>query len=113
MVTTPQEVALADVRRSIGLFHKTGQTIIGLVENMSYFLPTPSAQPIEIFGHGGGEKLSQETGIPLLGRVPIELELRQGGDSGIPLMVSAPESLAAVVFQEIGRQILEINAASV
>ncbi|KAF0188512.1 MAG: ATP-binding protein involved in chromosome [Desulfobulbaceae bacterium] len=112
MVTTPQDVALADVRRSIGLFHKTGQKIIGLVENMSYFLTSPSAEPIEIFGHGGGEKLSRETGIPLLGRIPLDLELRKGGDNGVPLMVSAPESSAAAVFQKIGKQILDINAAA-
>lgn len=109
MVTTPQEVALADVRRSIGLFHKTGQKIIGLVENMSYFLPSQSAPPVEIFGHGGGEKLSRETGIPLMGEIPLDLELRQGGDSGIPLMVSAPDSATAAVFRGIARQILETS----
>jgi len=111
MVTTPQEVALADVRRAIGLFHKTGQTIIGLVENMSYFLPSATAQPVAIFGQGGGEKLSHETGIPLLGGIPLDLDLRQGGDSGIPLMVSAPDSATAAVFQSIARRILERAAA--
>lgn len=79
MVTTPQEVALADVRRAIGLFRKTGQVIVGLIENMSYFLCDHSAKPIEIFGHGGGEQLSKETGIPLLCALPIDLELRKGG----------------------------------
>jgi len=109
MVTTPQEVALADVRRAIGLFHKTGQKIIGLVENMSYFLPSQSAPPVEIFGHGGGEKLSRETGIPLMGEIPLDLELRQGGDSGVPLMASAPESATAAVFRGVARQILETS----
>ena len=105
MVTTPQEVALADVRRSIGLFRKTGQTIIGLVENMSYFLHAPSAQRIEIFGSGGGKRLSQEANIPLLATIPIDLELRQGGDTGVPLMVSAPNSSTGLVFQEIAQKI--------
>lgn len=105
MVTTPQEVALADVRRSINLFHKTGRTIIGLVENMSYFLCGHSAQPIEIFGRGGGEQLSRETGLPLLGAVPLDLDLRQGGDSGVPLLVSAPDSPTGTLFQEIARKI--------
>ena len=108
MVTTPQEVALADVRRSIGLFHKTGQTIIGLVENMSYFLCGHSAQPIEIFGRGGGEQLSRETGLPLLGAIPLDLELRQGGDSGVPLLISAPNSSTAVLFQEVAKKISDL-----
>ncbi|MCB2184096.1 MAG: Mrp/NBP35 family ATP-binding protein [Desulfobulbaceae bacterium] len=107
MITTPQEVALADVRRSIGLFNKIGQTIVGLVENMSYFLPSQSAQPIEIFGSGGGERLSQEANIPLLGAIPLDLRLRQGGDDGIPLMVSAPNSSAGLVFQSIAQKITE------
>ena len=105
MITTPQEVALADVRRAIGLFNKTGQPIVGLVENMSYFLYNNSTQPIEIFGHGGGERLSQETGLPLLGTIPIDLELRQGGDNGIPIMVSAPTSLTGLIFQTIAQKI--------
>ena len=92
MVTTPQDISLADVRRAITLFRKHNLDMVGLVENMSYFVCGHSAQPIEIFGHGGGEKLSQETGIPLLGNIPIDLELRQGGDAGVPLMVSKPDS---------------------
>jgi ATP-binding protein involved in chromosome partitioning len=107
MITTPQEVALADVRRSIGLFHKTGQTIVGLVENMSYFLSSQSTQPIEIFGRGGGERLSQETGIPLLGAIPLAIEIRQGGDNGVPLMVSVPDSATAHIFQTIAQKISE------
>ena len=105
MITTPQEVALADVRRAIGLFNKIGQPIVGLVENMSYFLCSHSTEPIEIFGHGGGMRLSQETGLPLLGTIPIDLELRQGGDNGVPLMVSAPSSSTGLIFQTIAQKI--------
>ena len=105
MVTTPQEVALADVRRAIGLFQKTGTTIIGLIENMSYFLCDQSKAPIEIFGHGGGEKLSKDTGLPLLGNIPLDLELRQGGDIGIPLMLSSPNSPTGRIFQMIAHEI--------
>lgn len=107
MVTTPQEVALADVRQAIELFHKTGQTIVGLVENMSYFLCCHSAKPIEIFGHGGGEQLRKETGRPLLGTLPIDLELRQGGDSGVPLMVSSADSSTGNIFQTIAKKIAD------
>jgi ATP-binding protein involved in chromosome partitioning len=107
MVTTPQEVALADVRRSITLFKKVERNIVGLVENMSYFLCTHSAEHIEIFGSGGGEKLSKESGIPLLGAIPLDMELRQGGDSGVPLMVSSPDSETGRIFQTIAEKILE------
>jgi len=107
MVTTPQEVALADVRRSIALFNKIGQPIIGLVENMSYFVCGHSAKPIDIFGSGGGEKLSQEADIPLFGAIPIDLELRQGGDTGVPLMVSSPNSSTGLVFQAIALKITD------
>ena len=105
MITTPQEVALADVRRAIGLFNKIGQPIVGLVENMSYFICSNCTEPIEIFGHGGGERLSQETGLPLLSTIPIDLELRQGGDNGVPIMVSAPTSLTSLIFQTIAQKI--------
>lgn len=107
MVTTPQEVALADVRRTVGLFRKIDREIVGLVENMSYFLCDHSAQPIEIFGHGGGEQLSKETGLPLLGAIPLDVQIGQGGDCGVPLLVSAPDCATAVIFQEIARQIAE------
>jgi ATP-binding protein involved in chromosome partitioning len=112
MVTTPQEVALADVRRAIGLFKKTGQAIVGLVENMSYFICSHSAQPIEIFGSGGGDTLSKETGLPLLGAIPLDLDLRRGGDSGTPLMVSAPKSPTGALFKDIALQIAEATAGT-
>ena len=107
MVTTPQEVALADVRRSIALFNKIGRPLVGLVENMSYFLCNHSAKPIDIFGSGGGEKLSQEADIPLFGAIPLDLELRQGGDNGVPLMVSSPDSATGLIFQEIAQKVSE------
>jgi ATP-binding protein involved in chromosome partitioning len=105
MITTPQEVALADVRWAIGLFKKIGQPIAGLVENMSYFLPAHSTEKIEIFGSGGGEILSKEADIPLFGAIPLDLEMRQGGDSGVPLMVSAPDSSTGLIFQTIAQKV--------
>ncbi|MBN2428067.1 MAG: Mrp/NBP35 family ATP-binding protein [Deltaproteobacteria bacterium] len=107
MVTTPQEVALADVRRAIDLFKEFNLNIVGLVENMSYFMCGHTSEPIEIFGGGGGAKLSEESGLPLLGAVPIELKIGLGGDSGTPLMVSAPDSETGHIFQNIARKILE------
>lgn len=109
MVTTPQEVALADVRRSIELFRKFNICIVGLVENRSYFFCGHNEKPIEIFGRGGGEKMSREFGLPLLGRIAIDLEIGKGGDSGIPFMVSAPDSEAGRNFQLMAERIVEVT----
>jgi ATP-binding protein involved in chromosome partitioning len=108
MITTPQEVALADVRRAIELFKKFDIGIIGLVENMSYFFCGHTEKPIEIFGRGGGQKLSEEFGLPLLGKIPIDLEIVKGGDSGVPLMVSAPDSESGRIFQVIAEKIMDV-----
>jgi ATP-binding protein involved in chromosome partitioning len=74
---------------------------------MSFFLCGHSSEPIEIFGSGGGEKLSRETNIPLLGSIPLDILVRQGGDNGIPLLVSAPDSSTGRVFREIAQKISE------
>lgn len=105
MVTTPQEVALADVRRAIALFGKYKREVVGLVENMSYFQYGHTTERIEIFGSGGGKTLSRETGLPLLGAIPLDMEIRQGGDSGVPLMVSSPDSETACIFLDIASKI--------
>ena len=105
MVTTPQEVALADVRRSIALFAKINRQILGLIENMSYFQADHSSEKIRIFGHGGGETLSRETGFPLLSAIPIDLAISRSGDSGVPLMISSPDSDTARLFLDIARKI--------
>jgi ATP-binding protein involved in chromosome partitioning len=108
MVTTPQEVALADVRRSIDLFSKFDMNIIGLVENMSYFFCGHTEKPIEIFGRGGGERLSEEFGLPLLGKIPIDLEIGKSGDAGVPLLISAPDSEAGRIFQTMAEKIMDV-----
>jgi len=107
MVTTPQNLSLADVRRAITLFKKHNLHIVGLLENMSYFKVNSSADPIEIFGRGGGEKLSRETGLPLLGAVPVDLEIGRGGESGVPLMVAAPESETGRIFRHVVEAIID------
>ena len=109
MVTTPQQVALIDVRRSVELFLKYKRKILGFIENMSYFQADKSSAPINIFGQGGGEVLSRETGLPLLGAIPIDLEISRGGDSGVPLMISSPNCDCAGVFKEVAEKIIKIN----
>jgi len=105
MVTTPQEVALADVRRAVELFRKFSLHIIGIIENMSYFVCEHSDVPIEIFGQGGGTRISEEMNIEFLGAIPIELQIRETGDSGIPLMASELASEAKNVFKRISQKI--------
>lgn len=100
VVTTPQEASLGVVRKGIGMFKKVNVPILGIVENMSYFT-APNGDRVEIFGHGGGKREAQTQGTCFLGEVPIFTEIREGGDSGIPVVVSAPESAPAQAFSKV------------
>jgi len=91
IVTTPQEASLGVVRKGIAMFGKVNVPILGIVENMSYFT-APNGDRIEIFGHGGGRTEAQRQNIPFLGEIPIYTEIRIGGDSGVPVVVSHPEA---------------------
>ncbi|HIK12216.1 MAG TPA: Mrp/NBP35 family ATP-binding protein [Oscillatoriaceae cyanobacterium M33_DOE_052] len=106
IVTTPQEVALLDARKGLKMFEQLQVPVLGIVENMSYFIPPdlPDRQ-YDIFGSGGGEKTASELGVPLLGRVPLEISLRQGGDAGVPIVVGHPESPSAQALRQIAGQI--------
>jgi len=105
MVTTPQVVAVADVRRAVSMFRKIGKRVLGIVENMSYFCCEHSDDKIEIFGKGGGEALSREMNLPLLGALPIDIELRKCGDNGVPLMFESPDSDTARLFADIAHKL--------
>jgi ATP-binding protein involved in chromosome partitioning len=98
VVTTPQQVSLADTRRAVAMYQKLNIPILGLVENMSYFICPSCAHETDIFGRGGGEELADEMKVPFLGSIPIDQPIREGGDSGVPLVVSNPESPAARAF---------------
>jgi ATP-binding protein involved in chromosome partitioning len=100
IVTTPQEASLGVVRKGIGMFQKVNVPILGLVENMSYFT-TPNGERVEIFGHGGGQAEAARQDIPFLGEVPIFTEIREGGDRGVPVVVSAPGKPAGRAFIQI------------
>jgi ATP-binding protein involved in chromosome partitioning len=105
IVTTPQTVALADARKGLRMFEKF-TTVLGVVENMSYFIPPdlPDRQ-YDIFGSDGGEKFATELGVPLLGRIPLEIPVRTGGDSGIPIVIAEPESASAKALTAIAKSI--------
>jgi len=106
IVTTPQNVALLDSRKGLKMFQQLGVPVLGLVENMSYFVPPDRPdQQYDIFGSGGGEKTAQELAVPLLGCVPLEIPLRQGGDSGLPIVVGDPDSASAKALSEIAQRV--------
>jgi ATP-binding protein involved in chromosome partitioning len=98
LVTTPQEIALIDARRAAAMFEKTATPILGLIENMAFFPDPSTGAPIPIFGEGGGVAEAERLGVPLLGRVPIEIAVRVGGDEGVPAVISEPKGQAAQVF---------------
>jgi len=104
IVTTPQDVALQDVVKGIGMFLKLNVPIAGIVENMSYFQCPHCHQTTEIFGHGGGERVSEKYDIPLLGRIPLDVRIRQGGDEGRPIVVAEPDSPVAAAFRDTAQQ---------
>jgi ATP-binding protein involved in chromosome partitioning len=95
LVTTPQMVSLADTRRAVQMYRKLNIPTIGLIENMSHFLCPSCGHESDLFGKGGGEALAGEMSIPFLGRVPLYEPVRVGGDNGVPIVMSEPDSLAA------------------
>jgi ATP-binding protein involved in chromosome partitioning len=101
IVTTPQEVALHDSRKGLVMFQKVNVPILGIIENMSYFVCNKCGERTEIFSYGGGERAASKLGVPFLGRVPIDPAIRAGGDMGMPLVVADPESPQAKAFMEI------------
>ena len=106
-VTTPQEVALQDVRKGLMMFQKVNVPLLGIIENMSYFVCGHCGERTEIFDHGGGERAATKLGIPFLGRIPIDPAIRSGGDAGTPLVVSNPASPQAAAFREIAAALTE------
>jgi ATP-binding protein involved in chromosome partitioning len=106
IVTTPQEASLGVVRKGIGMFEKVNVPILGLVENMSYFI-APNGERVEIFGHGGGRAEAGRRNLPFLGEIPIYLEIRRGGDAGMPVVVSNPQNAPAQAFMNIAKSLID------
>ena len=105
LVTTPQEVAMADVRKAFNMFEQVHIPVLGIVENMSYFVCPNCSERHEIFGSGGGQELAKRFNIELLGEIPLSVSVREGGDIGIPIVVGAPESLQAMAFRRIAENV--------
>ena len=114
LVTTPQEVAMGDVRKAYNMFQQVHIPVIGIVENMSYFVCPNCSERHAIFGEGGGKELARRFDGNLLGQVPISINIREGGDIGIPIVVGAPDSPQALAFKEIAENVatqVSVNAS--
>ncbi|MGE0361698.1 MAG: Mrp/NBP35 family ATP-binding protein [Vicinamibacterales bacterium] len=105
VVTTPQIVSLADTRRAVRMYEKLTIPTLGLVENMSYYACPNCHIESDIFGHGGGEQLAAEMGVPFLGRLPVYQPIRVGGDRGVPLVIAEPASPAGRGFIQLAERV--------
>jgi ATP-binding protein involved in chromosome partitioning len=101
VVTTPQKVSLADSRRAAAMYKKLNIPTLGIVENMSYFVCPNCSHESDIFGKSGGEKMADELGVPFLGGIPIYQPIREGGDAGVPLLISEPDAPAARAIVDV------------
>ena len=111
IVTTPQQVAVGDALRGVKMFERTGVPVLGIVENMSWFENPETGKPIALFGSGGGERLAAECGLPLLGQIPIDPRIQEGGDTGRPIVAAEPESRAAKAIEQVAQRVMERMAA--
>lgn len=107
IVTTPQDVSVLDVKKAIRMFQTVNVPVLGVVENMAWFTPPGSSERYHLFGQGGGQKIEREFGVPLLGQVPIEMAVREGGDNGRPITLAAPESASAKAMFDIAGRIAQ------
>jgi len=107
LVSTPQEIALIDVRRAAAMFAKTGTPILGVIENMAYFPDPSTGEPIPIFGRGGATAEAGRLGVPVLAEVPIDMAIREGGDLGRPLTTQTADSVAARAFRQAAQALLQ------
>ena len=104
VVTTPQTVSVADSRWAVAMYKKLGVPVLGVIENMSHFDCPSCDHESDIFGRGGGESVAEEMGVPFLRRIPISQSIREGGDSGNPIVVAEPDSAAARAFLEVAER---------
>jgi len=106
-VTTPQEVALHDVRKGMMMFKGVNVPLLGVIENMSYYICRHCGEREEIFSHGGGQRAAEKLGIPFLGAIPIDTAIRTGGDEGMPIVAANPDSPQAKSFRDIAAAIAD------
>lgn len=107
VVSTPSEVALEDGRKAVLMFQQVKVELLGIVENMSYLLVPETGQKLDVFGQGGGRRTAEAMGVPFLGELPLNPQVRLGGDTGRPVALAGPEDPHAAPFYELARRVLE------
>jgi ATP-binding protein involved in chromosome partitioning len=107
IVTTPQDVALLDVQRGIAMFQQVNTPVLGVIENMSYYLCPKCGRREDVFGTGGGDRIAAKFGVALLGAIPLIPLIREGGDAGKPIVIDQPDSPASRVFVEIADKVVD------
>ena len=105
IVSTPQDLALIDARKGLNMFSKVEVPVLGIVENMSYFIAPDTGNRYDIFGHGGARKEAERIGVPFLGEVPLTMDIRETSDAGTPVVVSNPEGAAAKTYRAIATRV--------
>ena len=105
IVSTPQDLALIDARRGIAMFRKVDVPVLGVVENMSYFLCPHCGERSDIFSHGGARKEAERLGVPFLGEVPLEMDIRETSDAGLPIVATRPDSTHAKIYRDIAARV--------
>jgi ATP-binding protein involved in chromosome partitioning len=111
IVSTPQDIALIDARKGLNMFRKVNVPILGIIENMSYFLCPSCGERSDIFGHGGAQDEARRLGVPFLGEVPLHMDIRRHSDGGTPIVVSEPGSAHAQTYLSIAGAVIERLAA--
>ncbi len=107
VVSTPQDIALLDARKALNMFEKTGVKVLGMIENMSTYICPNCGHEAHIFGHGGARADAARLGLPFLGEIPLDLDIRLAGDGGAPIVASKPESPQAQAFRAIARKLID------
>ncbi|MEP5761478.1 MAG: Mrp/NBP35 family ATP-binding protein, partial [Litoreibacter sp.] len=107
IVSTPQDLALIDARKGLNMFRRVDVPVLGIVENMSYFLCPDCGSRHDIFGHGGARAEAEKLGVPFLGEVPLDMQIRETSDAGTPVVVSDPDGAHTAVYREIASRVME------
>ncbi len=110
IVSTPQDVALLDARKALNMCQKMGTRVLGMIENMSTYICPNCGHEAHIFGHGGARSDAERLGIPFLGEIPLDLDIRLAGDGGAPIVATSPDGKQAAAFRTVARRLIEEGA---
>jgi len=105
IVSTPQDLALVDARRGVAMFKRVNVPVLGVIENMSYFLCPDCGTRSDIFGHGGARHEAERLGVPFLGEVPLHMAIRETSDAGLPVVATEPDGVHAKIYRDIAAKV--------